>query len=50
MTESAPGPESRLLPLVVVVNDSVRDHLEGFHCNRRDVFKLQPLHRVAARA
>lgn len=43
-------PESWLLPLVVVVDDPVRDHLKGFHCERRDVFQLQLLHSVAARA
>lgn len=26
-------PESWLLPLVVVVNDPVWDHFEGFHCD-----------------
>lgn len=45
-----PAPESWLLPLIVVVNDPVRDDLEGFHCDRGDVFKLQLLHSVAARA
>lgn len=42
-------PESRLLPLVVVINDPVGDHFEGFCCDGRDVLKLQLLHRVAAR-
>lgn len=43
-------PESWLLPLVVVVDDSVWNHFEGLHRDGRDVLKLQLLHRVAARA
>lgn len=43
-------PEAWLLPLVVVVDDPVRDHLQGLHCDGGDVLKLQLLHSVAAGA
>lgn len=42
-------PESRLLPLIVVVNYPVWDHFECFHCDGCNVLKLQLLHSMAAR-
>lgn len=40
--------ESQLLPFVIVVDDPVGDHLQGFHRDGRDVLQLQLLHGVAA--
>lgn len=43
-------PESRLLPLVVIIDDPFGNHFERFHRDAGDIPELQLLHRVAARA